>query len=897
MEYNGYLKNKATLTAYASDGSLYAITPDRVRLVDSAEAVQKVLTDAPASGLSVTCRGGGTGLTGGAVGSGIILDFSGYRDILKIDTASKTVHTQVGIIYDDLNQILKESRLFFPPDPSSGDSCQIGGMLANNSSGPRSIKYGLTSDFVEEIEIINASGKLLNLKKLKINGPEFSGFIGNHGEYGRVYDLLDKNRDIIRQNWPRVKKNSAGYNLFQVVKDIERGIFNLPALLVGSEGTLAIILSARLRLLPLADKRLTARLYFKSLVEAGRAVPDILAAEPAGLEIVDGATLNLIGRDRFGIPESAAAMLLVEFDDNLEEKRAKFLELVSAIDLAGPVEFASDPEAAAALWRVRKAIVPTLYRHHPTRRPISLVEDVSLPPEHIPLFIEYVTGLFSKHNRIFGIFGHIGDGNLHLRPLFDLNDPDDFKLAGLIYEQVYDKVIELGGSTTAEHADGRLRAGVLRRLYGDRIYEIFREIKKILDPEGILSPGVMLGERPFTDNIDFDKIKLYCAACGKCNGYCPAYDLFRREDYSPRGWLRILHQSGESRKNLDKYLSFCLNCKNCTIVCPAGVDIASEIMAYRAKKPSRLSRAVVTWTDNETLLNLSLRMGKLAEPIINSGPGKAAVSFMARPFTGIDKSIEFPAVAGIPLRKRFADRRADSGKLGLFHGCADNLLKSEFGEALFRVFDRLGIDLAIPEQKCCGLPQEVYGHRDSLIKKARFNIDRLNRFDRIITGCASCLQRLKEYGKLFNDNDPDREAALHLAARCFDISQYLNSRGIDFSIFNSGPDIRVTYHNPCHLRAAGLHREPERLIGKLAGVEIVHPLYGDRCCTQSGSYGYVHYRESKKMFRKKKDDYERLQADYIMTSCPSCQMKIRAELDGNSRVVHPVQILADRLRN
>ncbi|MBN2226498.1 MAG: FAD-binding protein [candidate division Zixibacteria bacterium] len=888
-------RDRATLTAYASDGSIYAVAPQAVVHIRTVDDIHDALNEARRNNLTVTPRGGGTGLAGGALGPGLILDFSDFRKIEMIDPEHRLVRTRVGIIYDELNLALKPYGLFFPPDPSSGDSCQIGGMLANNSSGPRSVKYGLTSHFVEELEIVTASGKYLNLQALPIDSPALAVFFADNPEFREAFALIESQAELIQSRWPRLKKNSAGYNLKQVVDDIKRGVCNLPALLVGSEGTLGLIATATLRLLPLPEETLTARTYFSSLVDAGRAVVPVLATGPCGLEIVDGATLNLIGRDRFGIPANAGAMLLMEFDDHISERRAAFEALAKQLNLSAPVEFAADPETASALWSARKAIVPTLYRHHPTKRPVSIIEDVSIPPEKIPSFIEYLTDLFQNYHLTFGVFGHIGDGNLHIRPLFDLNDPNDFDLARQLYDSVYERVIDIGGSSTAEHADGRLRAPVLKRVYGDDIYALFVQIKQALDPDGILSPECVLADISFTDNIDYEKIKSYCAACGKCNGYCPAYDIFRREDYSPRGWLRLLNQSGLSHDELNAYLSYCLNCKSCTTVCPAGVDIASEILKHRAKAPSRTSQLAIAFTDNEALLGLSLKMGRLMNPISSSRLGRLALSIPGKPLFGIDRTLSLPVPAAKSLRQRHPDRLAESGTVAFFHGCADNLLDSKTGEALFAVFDHLGIDIKMPPQKCCGLPQEVYGHRGNLIEKAKSNIDSLRKFDAVVVSCASCLLRLKEYAELFRGDAEYGPAANELAGKCYDISQYLNLQKIDFSAFDGDEPIRVTYHHPCHLRAAGLHKEPERLLAKIGHVEICHVAYADRCCAQAGSYGYFHYQESRRMFRKKRDAYKRIEADYLMTSCPSCQMKISAETEHRFAVVHPIHILAERL--
>ncbi len=882
---------KTGLTAYSSDGSIYQIDPKMVWQVENSKDIKEAIDYARSKGLSITPRGGGTGLTGGALGDGIILDFGKFKQIIAIDPTGKIVITQVGIIYDELNLGISKFNLFFPPDPSSGDSCQIGGMISNNSSGPRSVKYGLTSEFIQELGVYKPDGNLIYLRKLKVDSVDFNTFLSENPEYKTVYDLLIKNSDLIKEKWPRLKKNSAGYNLYQVVRELDYGIFNLPALMAGSEGTLAILASAKLNLLKIPEERLTARLYFNSMVEAGQAVEPILKLAPSGLEIVDGATLDLIGREKHNIPGSAAGMLLLEFDEDTEIRREQFLDLVETLDLSAPVDFAFDAESAAPLWKARKAIVPTLYRHHPTKRPISLIEDVSLPPQEIPAFIEFITDLFDKHNLIFGIFGHIGDGNLHIRPLFDLNVEADFELAKEIYDTVYDKVIGLGGSITAEHADGMLRAPVLKKMYGEKIYDLFVEIKKTLDPDNLLSPDSIISTKPFADNIDFEKIKSYCAACGKCNGYCPVYDYFRREDMSPRGWLRILNQSAAKRKDLDKYLDYCLNCKNCATVCPAGVKISDEIMKYRAGKRSALSKAIVAVTDNDALFGLTLKLGKMFEPMIASDFGKSIISTVGKKPFGFDKSTEFPKLAKENLRQRFESKLGDSGDVALFHGCADNLLESNFGEALFNIFDRLNIDLKIPEQKCCGLPHETYGHRENMIGKAKYNIDKLVNFDKVITGCASCLLKLKEYEELFEPGSEYHAKAVLLKNKSMDISELLNSLDLDFSDIASERPYKISYHNPCHLRAAGLHKEPEKLMANFDNLKIIHPQYADRCCAQAGSYGFTHFSEAKGMFDKKREEYFQMGVEYILTSCPACKMKIKAELGGNFKVLHPVEFL------
>lgn len=885
----------ASREAYASDASIYRILPRRVLCPQSEkEAIDSIL-DSLNRGIPVTPRGGGTGLAGGALGNGTVIDCSRLTDILEISADKKTVTCQPGIIYQDLNIALKEHGLFFPPDPSSGDSCQIGGMLANNSSGPRSVKYGLTSHYVEELVVLTNRRKLLTLKKYKLDDPQLKEFLAAYPEYEDIRKLLADNRDAILDRWPKVKKNSAGYNLRQVVTDLDDGIFNIPALYVGSEGTLGFFLSVTLGLLPLPAGKRAFRLFFNSLEDAGDAVAPLLGTAPSSLEIVDGSSLDLIGRKKHHIPPGVEAMLMLEYDDDLDAREAQLDAALSRINPASLPERAASEEERLALWAARKAIVPTLYRHHPIRRPIPFIEDASLPVERLTEFISWVRKRLEKEELVFGLFGHIGDGNVHIRPLLNLADEHEFELAKRLYDETYDYMFSLGGSSTAEHADGRLRAPVLRKLYGNEIYDLFVRIKHILDPDNLFNPDVILSPRSMTDDLDLTKLELTCAACGKCNGYCPAFEVFRCEDMSPRGWLRMMKFEGVDDDTLSDFYEYCLNCKNCTTVCPAGVDIAGEILKYKALRPDKAARRVISVFDNRKMFNRLLKTGSMFYPLSRSWMGrKAAMLVGGRPF-GFDDHAVFPQPARKSLRQRHPDLCVETGEVALFHGCADNYFVSSAGDAAVKVFRHYGWDLAMPEQTCCGLPMEVYGHRDNLIEKAKINIDALSDFTAVVFTCASCLHRLADYHQLFEIGSEYHEEALALKDKLFDLSQYLRLRRVTFEDASRLNGLRVSYHHPCHLRAAGLEKEPLRLLEQIEGIEILHPDRAGRCCGQAGSFGFTHYREGTAMFDAKREEYRRLAPDVIVSSCPSCISKIRKEMGGAVRVCHPIELIADIL--
>jgi len=879
--------------AYASDASLYQVLPEAVVLPESAMEAAATVRQALASGKAVTPRGGGTGLAGGALGEGLIIDCSRLIEISHISIDNKYVICQPGIIYRDLNLALKKHGLFFPPDPSSGDSCQIGGMLANNSSGPRSVKYGLTSNYVEELTVVGKSGRPVLVRSLPLDSPELSEVFSDHPAYHEIFNLLSANKELILNRWPKVRKNSSGYNLHQVVSDLNRGRFNLPALYVGSEGTLGLFVSVWLRLLPLPQGLRSFRLFFDSLEDAGDAVGPLLNTAPAGLEIVDGATLNLIGRARYRIPAQAAAMLLLEYDDELDHREQALTALVPRLRLAAPIERAANEQEQNALWAARKAIVPTLYKHHPIKRPLPFIEDASLPVSTLHEFITWVRQRLEREGLVFGLFGHIGDGNLHIRPLMDINQDGDFTLMQTLYHEVYDKILELGGSTTAEHADGRLRASLVRRLYGDEIYGLFRRIKAILDPDNRFNPGVILSDQPFTENLDLKKLELVCAACGKCNGYCPAFEVFRREDMSPRGWLRMMHHGESDPKALERFYQYCLNCKSCTVVCPAGVDIAGEILSFKAKRPSRTAGRIISLFDRRRTFEKLLAIGSRAYPLSRTWGGRTAAAITGKLPFGFDHDVVLPRPARKSLRARYPELCRPTGIVALFHGCADNYFDFAAGDALVAVFRHFGWDLAFPTQDCCGLPMEVYGHKENLVAKARANIDALEPFEAVVFTCASCLHRLADYSELFAKDSPYHSKALALKNKLFDISQYLLSRNAALPKCGSSRPVRLSYHHPCHLRAAGREMEPLRLLARVDGIKILHPERAGRCCGQAGSYGFVHYSEGKAAFAAKKEEYRDLDPDIIVSSCPSCISKIRQEMGDGIRVCHPIEIIAD----
>src|SRR6185437_8837453 len=562
----------SALTAYAVDASIYKIIPKAIVLAESEEDIQRVVDYAVRSSVPLTPRAAGTNLTGSAIGSGIILDVSRLNRILEVNREERWARVQPGIILAELNKRLSSQGLLFGPDPSSGDMCKLGGMVANNSSGPHTLRYGSVKDNVQSLRLCLTSSTWIEARSYDLDDPSLERLLTTAPALRDVLMMTQAHTNLIAAKRPTVSKNSCGYNLFGLADGLARGSFDLPKLFVGSEGTLGIVSEARLSLVDKPKATLTALIHFRSLEEIGEAVPQLLTLQPSALEVMDANTLNLIGRGKHGIPADAAATLLVELDaDSLEIDLRKRAEAMATVcrpyELATELTLAFDAERREQLWKARKALYPTLYRFDPKKKPINFVDDVVVPAERIGELIRYLEDFFEGQRVPVAIFGHIGNGNAHIVPLLDVNDSGDFEKMVSAYQEIHATVLNrFGGSICGEHGDGRVRAAFVKTMFGEELYSLFVRVKKAFDPGNVLNPGIKLSAAAFTEHIDYTRLSKSCATCAKCNSVCPVYDVFQSEDMSSRGWFEIVTAKDYSYLNSKRVVEACLNCKSCRTI-------------------------------------------------------------------------------------------------------------------------------------------------------------------------------------------------------------------------------------------------------------------------------------------------------------------------------------------
>lgn len=480
---------------FGAASGILRITPDAVAVPEDAEDVAALVRWAARTRTPLVPRGAGTGMPGGNVGRGVAVDLvTRFREVEAVDAGARLARIRPGVTLAGLNAACAPHGLHFPVDPSSGARATLGGMIANNSAGAHSVKYGAVRPWVERLDVVLADGT----RAVVARGAE-PGEPRLRRVLDRVQRELRPHRARIEARWPRVRKNSSGYALREF---LESG--DAVDLLVGSEGTLALLTGAELRLAPLPAARGLALLEFTSLERAGEAVREVLRHDPATCEMLDRTFLDLVrsgGDPGYELRPGLEAILLVETErDTSGEVEAALAGIRAALEgLADRVVLAVDSAEQERLWEVRHAASPLIAARAESRVSMQFIEDGVVPVERLPEYVRALRGTLERHALPAVIFGHAGDGNLHVNPLVDVAAPGwQRQVEGIVYE-VAEAVAALGGTMAGEHGDGRLRAPVLETVWGAEMVALFRRVKEAFDPVGILNPGVILplpGQRP-----------------------------------------------------------------------------------------------------------------------------------------------------------------------------------------------------------------------------------------------------------------------------------------------------------------------------------------------------------------------------------------------------------------
>lgn len=494
---------------FSTDASVFSITPAIIVYPRNENDVRKTARFAWQLAerghiIPITPRGAGTDQGGGAIGSGVMLVFPAHlHHILEIDSKAGTVSVEPGTNYGKLQQTLHTHSRFLPPFPSSMEYSTIGGAIANNAGGEKSVKYGVTQNYVKRLRVVLANGEIIETRRLaKRELNKKLGLATFEGEIYRSLDtVLEENHELIAESKLHVTKNTAGYNLWDIKhKD---GSFDLTPLLVGSQGTLGIVSEATLATEPYTPASTVIAACFTDIKVAAEVVLALtkFSDPPSALEVVDRNLLDFVQEQNPNLlrgilePPFPKLVVLIEFDNNTDRAQKRLVK--KAIKLLShhlvPYKVESDPAARDELWKIRHCAATLMAHTSGGARALPIIEDGIVPLEKWQDYIQNIYTLFEKNGLRAAFWGHAGDANLHLQPFLDLSQVGDRQKVFRLIEDYYTMVIAMGGSTSGEHNDGRLRAAFLPRLYGAEMYQLFEKVKQICDPYGIMNPGVKIG--------------------------------------------------------------------------------------------------------------------------------------------------------------------------------------------------------------------------------------------------------------------------------------------------------------------------------------------------------------------------------------------------------------------
>jgi FAD/FMN-containing dehydrogenase len=474
--------------AYAEGAGIFRILPAAVCVPRDREDAASLAHWAAAHRVALVPRGAGSGMGGGNVGDGVVVDLTALPRLIELDAGARRARASASVTLAELNIAADPAALRLPPDPSSGRWATLGGLLSTNAAGARTVRYGSVRRWVEAIELVTADGELVELRR---GQPAASRVLAIARFEAEAAPAIRAAAALVRERFPHTRKNASGYAL-----DAWLDSGDLLDLIVGAEGTLGLVTAAEWRLDPLPAASSGLRVVLGSLDALSDAVAALLPHQPSAIELLDRTFLELVGEP------GADAVLLIEFerDTAAAAKQAADQAAAAVAPRAASVDTAPTATAAQRLWALRHAASPILAGLPETRRSLQVIEDGCVPVERMAEYVRAVRDAAAARGLAVVIFGHAGDGHVHVNLLPEIGRPDWEDAVASLLESVTDALVRLGGTPSGEHGDGRLRAGLLRRIYGDEIVGLFERVKRAFDPLGILNPGVILpsGEPPIS---------------------------------------------------------------------------------------------------------------------------------------------------------------------------------------------------------------------------------------------------------------------------------------------------------------------------------------------------------------------------------------------------------------
>ncbi len=889
--------DRGTRFLYATDASLYEVEPIGVLVPRTVDDVVAALKIAAEENVAVLPRGAATSLSGQTVGPAIVIDFSKYLNrVGVVDRDTMSVKVEPGVVLDRLNAHLKPLGLMFGPDVSTSDRATIGGMIGNNSAGARSLRYGKTVDHVRGLDVVLAGGTPATFGPLSTDQLQAACTQSNHvGVIHRtVRDTVDAHRAAIEAKFPKILRRVSGYNLDEFVPGLpvraagwvdEPWKFNLARLVVGSEGTLAVVTGAELKVVPLPLAQGLVVLSFATIPAALERLQEIVETGPVAVEMLDRMILDLAARHPSyshymnfaeGLP---AAVLAAQFYASSQKELAERTNDLARRFEGRPGVLGVRQRLSAAdkddFWKVRKAGFSLLMALVGDAKPVAFVEDTAVAPERLPAFYERFQKIVARQGLEAACYGHADVGCLHIRPILNVKTADGVKSLRTIAREVSDLVVEFGGAMSGEHGDGLARSLWNAKLFGPEVYRCFETIKHAFDPNNLLNPGKVVaapdpGERlrigpayhpeePSSTAFDFSRQGGFARAVEMCSGVgacrktgtgtmCPSYMVTLDEEHTTRGRANALRlvmtgalPGGWNNDTLHEALDLCLQCKACKTECPSNVDMAklkAEVLHQRYK--DRIAPLGTLLMGHIHRLN---PLGSALAPLANWTLQQGWFKWLLESAAGIESRRTLPLFARDHFRKWFpkhaVDPRAGTrGTVVFLDDCFTTYNTPEVGRAAVKVLEAAGYRVELASLPCCGRPALSKGLLGLGRDLARENVARLvghAQQGTPILGCEpSCLLTLVDEYRDFRLG-PDADL---VASRAMLVDAFLADPERVPELPLRPRSGRILLHGHCQQKALVGTAGTVAALKRIPGVEIKELDSG--CCGMAGSFGYEH---------------------------------------------------------
>jgi len=882
---------------YSTDSSIYQVMPYAVVLPKNIEELHAGVELAAKYGVPILPRTGGSSLAGQTVNEAVVFDLNRHLDrVLEVNVEEHWVRVQPGVVLDHLNAHLKPDGLQFGPDPASSNRAGMGGVVANNSTGSHSIVYGMTADHLLETGVFLADGSRARFApvekdalaaKCKLSGLE-----------GQIYRELaalvasEANKQIIREHTPRHWRRCGGYNLdrldptgttYAIPPDPR---FNLAKLMCGSEGTLGVMHELKLKLVTKPKLSTLAVVHFDKLYTALSSVPTILEVGPTAVELLDhmGITLcrdvpDYARRLRNFIEGFPNCVLITEFTGESDsELAAKFARLREHLSSQG-VPFTAITEAKTAvqqedIWVVRKAGLGLLMSVKGDHKPIPFIEDAAVPVEYLADYVTKIEDFCAGLGTQVAYYAHASAGCLHIKPLLNTKAAEEIAKLPQIAEFAVDLLHGCDGVLSSEHGDGRTRTWLNERFFGSELYGLYRQVKRIFDPQNLMNPGNVVDGpamtahlryddqyvvEPLKEHLDFSADQGFARAVEMCNGagicrklntgtMCPSFMVTQEEEHSTRGRANLLRaamsgilppESFTSERLYDA-LDLCIECKACKSECPSSVDMAKlkfEFLVHYYEKNGKPLRARLM----ADIARASRWSSGVMAPLVNAMLSNRMVKVIFEKTLGISVQRQLPHFAREPFTTWFANRKAPAAtgkQVVLFNDTFNTYNYPEVSIAATEVLEAAGYDVLLPGHYCCGRPAISKGFVDQARAAAKDCVEKLFPFAErgipIVGLEPSCLLTLRD--ELFTLL-PDETRVAVIAEHSFLFEEFIAKLADEGTLHLDIKQAlgKVLLHGHCHQKAL-VGTAPSKRMLSVAGGEVQEVDSG--CCGMAGWFGY-----------------------------------------------------------